>query len=561
MQNFMHLSHRKYPLRRTLLARALLVALVPALPVSVAYAGEIDLGNSDITARWDNTVKYSAAARVKNQSNTLTADPNQDDGDRNFKKGLISNRVDLLSEFDFAYKNKVGFRVSGAAWYDSVYHKSNDNNSAATANSASAPYNQFTEGARKLEGGKAELLDAFVYANGNIGDTPANVRLGRHSILYGESLFFGGNGIANGQAPLDLIKLLSVPSSQFKEIVRPVPQISGQLQVQDNLAIGGYYQFAWKKTLIPSAGSYFSTADVLQDGGERLILPPGAVPVPGAALYRAADMTPGDSGQGGMQVRWRPTGTDLELGFYAIQYHEKIFQVYLVPGVNVDPSIAKFGQFNLVYPAQNIRSYGTSVSTQIGEFNVSGEMSVRRNTPLVSDPQFVGPTADNKRSAAYAIGNSVHAQVSTIYLLQPSKMWNSASFLGELAWNRRTSVTQNASALAANSSRDAWASRVLFTPIWYQVGGELLDLSVPIGLGYSTHGNSSVVAGFNSGGKKGGDVSIGLAGVYQQVWKFGITYAAFLGDEGTGLNAAGQLSFKQSFADRNLVSLYLQRTF
>lgn len=560
MENLVHLSQRKYPLRRKVLAQALLVALVPAHPVSVVYAGEIDLGNSDITTRWDNTVKYSAAVRAKDQSTTLTADPNQDDGDRNFKKGVISNRVDLLSELDFAYKNKVGFRMSGAAWYDTVYNKSNDNNSPATANNVSVPYNQFNRDARKLEGQKAELLDAFVYANGNIGDTPANVRLGQHTILYGESLFFGNNGIANGQAPLDLIKLLSVPSSQFKEIVRPVPQISGQLQVKDNLAIGGYYQFAWERTLIPPEGSYFSNADVLE-GSERFLLPPSLVPIPGAALYRGADMKPGASGQGGMQVRWRPKGSDLELGFYAIQYHDKLPQIYLVPGVNVDPSILKFGQYNLVYPGQPVRSYGTSVSTQIGDFNVSGEVSVRRNTPLVSDPQIVGPTADNNAHPAYAVGNSAHAQVSAIYIVPPSKFWNSATFLGELAWNRRTSVTQNASALAANSSRDAWASRFLFTPTWYQVGGQLLDLSVPIGLGYSAHGNSSVVSQFNLGGKKGGDISIGLAGVYQQVWKFGITYEAFFGAQGTALNQLGQLSFKQTFADRNLVSLYLQRTF
>ena len=35
----------------------------------------------------------------------------------NFDKGLISNRVDILSAFDLSYKRKYGFRVSGAAWY------------------------------------------------------------------------------------------------------------------------------------------------------------------------------------------------------------------------------------------------------------------------------------------------------------------------------------------------------------------------------------------------------------------------------------------------------------
>jgi hypothetical protein len=559
MQNVVYLGHRNCPLRRKILARLLMVALVPGLPVSVSYAAEISLGNTDVTLRWDNTVKYSAAFRAKDRSPALVADPNQDDGDRNFKKGLISNRVDLLSEFDLTYKENAGLRVSAAGWYDGQYRKSNDNDSAATANNFSVASNEFNQRTRELHGGKAEVLDAFVFAKGNLGEIPSNIRVGKHTILYGESLFFGSNGIANGQAPLDIIKLLSVPNSQFKEIVRPVNQVSGQLQLSENLALGAYYQFAWNKTLIPSVGSYFSNADVLE-GSERFLLPPSVVPVPGAALYRAADLRPRDSGQGGMQLRWRPKGSDLEFGLYAIQYHDKTPQVYLYPGVSVDPGILKFGEYRLVYPNQNIRSYGISVSTQLGDVNVSGEASVRRDTPLVSEPQFVAPTADNEANAAYALGNSAHAQVSAIYIVPPGQMWNSAVFVGELAWNRRTSVTSNANALAANSSRDAWAMRFIFTPTWYQVSG-LLDLSVPVGLGYSSKGNSSVVSQFNPGGKKGGDISVGLQGIYQQTWKFGINYAHFFGSEGTALNQLGQFSFKQTFADRDFVSLSVQRTF
>lgn len=556
--NMAYPGHGQCPSPYRVLVRMLAAALVPVLQVSIGHAAEINVGNSDVALRWDNTVKYSAAFRLKNRSATLLADPNQDDGDRNFTPGLISNRADLFSELDLTYQQNLGARVSAAGWYDQQYHQSNDNDAPGTANNFSVANNQFNQRTRSLHGGKAEILDAFVFAKGNLGDIPSNVRVGKHTLLYGESLFFGSNGIANGQAPLDIIKLLSVPNSQFKEIARPVNQISGQLQLKDNLSIGAYYQFEWEKTLIPSAGSYFSNADVLE-GSERFLLPASLVPVPGASLYRVADMRPRDSGQGGMQLRWRPSDTDLEFGLYAIQYHDKLPQVYLAPGVNVDPAIRKFGEYRLAYPGQDTRSYGVSVSTQIGDVNVSGEASVRRNTPLVSDPQF-SATADNGASAAYAIGNSAHAQVSTIYIIPPSGAWNSATFLGELAWNRRTSVTANPTALAANAARDAWAGRLIFTPTWYQVAG-LLDLSLPVGIGYSAKGNSSVVQQFNPGGKKGGDVSVGVTGLYQQVWTFGITYAHFFGDEGTALNPAGQLTFKQSMTDRDFISLTVQRSF
>ena len=97
-----------------------MLALAGLSAVADVKAVEISTDNTDLSIRWDNTVKYSAGFRVKNRSDTLVADPNQDDGDRNFKWGLVSNRLDLLSEFDLTCKNDLGFRTSGAGWYDTV---------------------------------------------------------------------------------------------------------------------------------------------------------------------------------------------------------------------------------------------------------------------------------------------------------------------------------------------------------------------------------------------------------------------------------------------------------
>ena len=131
-----------------------LIAQFALLPQ--AWAMELDAGNPDVKARWDNTVKYSTAWRLKDPSDTLVNSPpasiNLDDGDRNFGKGLISNRLDLLSEFDASYKS-FGVRVSGAAWYDDVYNKSTDNNSPFTSNSFSVANDRFTEATRNLHAG------------------------------------------------------------------------------------------------------------------------------------------------------------------------------------------------------------------------------------------------------------------------------------------------------------------------------------------------------------------------------------------------------------------------
>ena len=125
-----------------------------------AGAYQFTTDNPDLSVRWDNTIQYSNAFRLDSPSSLLTSNPNTDDGDRNFHRGLISNRLDLLSEFDISYKD-FGARVSAEAWYDTVYNHSNANNSPRTANAVSVPYNQFTSATRVIDGRNIQLLDAF----------------------------------------------------------------------------------------------------------------------------------------------------------------------------------------------------------------------------------------------------------------------------------------------------------------------------------------------------------------------------------------------------------------
>ena len=538
------------------LALAVAAALAAAEP---ALAMELDTGNPDLKVRWDNTLKYSAAARVQDRNPRLVGDINLDDGDRNFGKGLISSRVDLLSELELSYRNRFGARVSGAAWYDSVYQRRNHNDSPATANQTSVPYDGFTRGTRKLHGGTAEFLDAFVFGNTDLAGMPLTVRLGRHTLLYGETLFFGANGIANAQSPVDAVKALSVPGSQFKEIILPVNQLSAQLQLRPNLAVGGYYQFEFRKSRIPGAGSYFSNADLFDKGGENILF------TPGVRGPRVPDLKPGNRGQFGLQLRWRPEGMDTEFGAYAVRYHDKLHQTYVRP-LGLPPPMGLGAPFplnyQLVYP-EGIRAYGLSFSTSVGDVNVAGEASVRRNTPLVSGPQQIvqpfvaGGIGPN---AMYAVGNSAHLNLSAVYAFPRTALFDGGMLLGEIGWNRRTGITKNAQALDPNSSRDAWGFRLLFEPQWFQVAPQL-DLSMPVALGYNPRGKSSVVQQFNGGAHKGGDISIGLKGTFQQRWRFGLTYTRFFGSAGPVTGPDGHLTFRQNLADRSFVSLSVQTTF
>ena len=46
--------------------------------------------------RWDNTVRINIVERVADQDEAMLKNPNFDDGDRNFDRGRVFTRLDLL---------------------------------------------------------------------------------------------------------------------------------------------------------------------------------------------------------------------------------------------------------------------------------------------------------------------------------------------------------------------------------------------------------------------------------------------------------------------------------
>lgn len=351
------------------------IALAISLAWPAVQAMELATDNPDVKIRLDFTPKYSAAYRLSNPSAALTrfdvaGDPNvanEDDGDHNFKKGLISSRVDLLTEFDVTAKN-FGMRVSGSGWYDSVYLRPNSYDgtqlfvagvgtptiiSTASNRPGQAP-NAFLPGTRYQHGKGAEVLDAFVYLKGDIDGMRGNLRIGKHTLQWGETLFFGQNGIANAQGPVDVSRILSVPAWQFKEVLLPVEQVSGSLQVTPNLLLGAYYQLKWRPSRLPGAGSYFSDGDYLPDGG-TINFGVDAKGAPINLVYdRGADLRPRNSGQGGVQVKWNPSGGNYEFGLYAAQYHEK------TPAVPVFDFVKN--NVHLAF-AEDVRTVGATVNS------------------------------------------------------------------------------------------------------------------------------------------------------------------------------------------------------
>lgn len=82
---------------------------------------------SDTRVTWNNTARYSAVFLTRSQNPALLGNVNADDGDRNFNRALLSNRVDLPGELDVVTSSGLGFRLSALGRYDSVYNERNDN--------------------------------------------------------------------------------------------------------------------------------------------------------------------------------------------------------------------------------------------------------------------------------------------------------------------------------------------------------------------------------------------------------------------------------------------------
>lgn len=531
----------------------LAVLALGAMPAAMAI--EIDTGNPDLKLRWDNTVKYSAVTRLKDAAPALSAagalTTNQDDGNNNFRKGLVSNRIDLLSELDLSGP-RFGARLSAAAWYDSVYNGSTDNTSA-TSNSLRRP--GFPDETRKLMGRDGELLDAFVYGRFDLADKPVTARLGRHTLLWGESLFFGANGIAGGQAPLDLVKLISVPNSTFKEVARPTGKLSAQIQLTSDVSLGGYINYEWEKTRLLPVGSYLSGSDTMGPGAERLLAGP-------AQFNRLPDLDAKDSGQGGVQLRWRAPAIDTDFGFYAIRYHATTPSNINTILTGVPPALAP-NSFRWMYH-EGVRAFGASFAKTINEWSIAGEASIRKNTPLASSGQTtlstVGVNAglNNNTRPGYAVGETAHAQFSWMASLGPSFISREASFLGEVAWNQVTKVTQNAAMLNPNTDKSATAMRMIYAPSYRQVLPGL-DLTPSVGLGYTWGKSQAIGPGFGPDG--GGDVNLGLAAAYLGSWNFSLNYVHYLGKIGPTLDATNNAQFKQALKDRNMLTFSARTTF
>ncbi len=543
---------------RTLLAAS--VAAACASMAGPATAFEIETGIEDLAVRFDNTIRYNLGLRMQDQEAAIIGNPNNDDGDRNFDKhSIVTNRVDLLTEFDVVYRGDYGFRVSAASWYDAAYGGSFDNTSLATSNHLDhgQPAFGLSDYARRYYAGPSgEFLDAYVFGKIDLAGLPLRVRAGRHTVNWGESLLSSGavHGIAYGQAPMDRGKALATPGIEAKELYLPRTQLSAQLQATPELSFAGQYFFEWRAARVPESGTYLGFADHYQEGGESLI---NAGVVGGRALH-GDDLTPQKTGDWGVMARWRPQWLNGTVGFYVRNFSDTTPQTILLR--NSKP------QYFLNYGA-DVDMYGVSLSKQVGGISLGADLNYRENMPLVSDTVAITSAAalPARGELLGARGDTVHGVLNMLGTVA-SPLWDSASWAGEVTWSHWASVTQGENFFKGRAgktdidrvSRNAYSLAINFTPTWYQVFPGA-DLSMPLSYSSGISGNSAVSSGGNEGA---GSYSIGLALDVESRYRFDLKYVGYFGDYTTDANGNLKTSngTQSLLVDRSTIYLTFKTT-
>jgi len=535
-----------------------IAAAAAALCASAAApAFEIDTGMPDLKLRWDNTLRYNVSVRAEGKDPKIANAPNSDESDNKFDRGdVVNNRLDLLSELDLVYQNRMGLRFSAAGWYDAGYRDHNVPTAAAFANSSydNNTYSSFTQ--RYYNGPSAELLDAFVFGNFDLGSTTLRVKAGKHSIFWGDVAFNANHSVAYSQMPSDSRKSLSSPGVEAKETVLPLAQLSAQLQLADNVAIAAQYFFDWKPNRLPEGGTYYGAADFLFYGPDRFFLNPAAAPT--LNVRRTEAVEPGKSGNWGINLKWSPDWVDGTIGVYYRKFDER--QPWSAPQV-VPPSATGAGFYRLVY-AKGTELFGIGLNKNIGGFAVAAELSTRRNTALINN-------AINASTLEGPRGDTYHGFINATVLgnLSASVPYTAVFEIAGSRWSKVRSNENffNAEGFTGCSATGAGFScatknylgiTALFAPKILQVLPGA-DLSIPLFYQVGVKGNAATLSG---GNKSAGNYSVGLSLDYRAQYTFGLTYSDFVGkykDNGNIVTVGnGPL-----YEDRGLVALSFRTSF
>ena len=556
-----------------------------------ATAFELDTPD-DWEIRWDNTVKGNIMSRVASQDKDIydpafskpsTAAAISDDATYSVDRsggGLVSTRIDLLSEVDVIWRESFGFRISGAGWYDFAYEDSDHPENGPTKGFPSAystwgsltvKPGEYTDDAEDLHYRGGELLDAFVFANLDFGDVSANVRVGRHTLYWGQTFLSTGaiHGFAGSMAALDLAKGFGSPGSEAKELFMPNGKISSVVQLTENLTLNGFYAFEFVPLRWAEGGTYFSLNEALTENSEFLTVIPGTggewgVDAPRIG-FKSTDYKSKDSGDWGINVQYYIEPWGLETSFIYMNTTDRLTSgLYATIGDATDKendlarqtNAVLLGHYGWVYK-DDIDTFGISLSKEWLGISWGADFVYRNNNALnpglaeslsapvmgseVDPGNYPGPT-----------GDTLHVVMNGFGLLNGDwGLWEGGTYIVEATFSKLDSYGDFEEKTNPFIHEDRWTSHVgaVFRPTWYQVFAGW-DLTLPMSVSYAIDGEQTPNSA--GGNEEVGNGSIGAEFLINEVWRVSANYNVYFGPQGNGTSAF--------IKDRDNISLTLKRT-
>ena len=522
-----------------------------------ANAFEIPTGNENLVFRLDSNIRYTLMYRLLSPDEGLLTNINNDDGDQNFRSGIVQNRVDLFMESDLTFKKYYGFRVSGAFWYDQRYHDHFQNDSVATSNYFDESRHQTvnrleTYQDRYFSGPYGELLDAFVFARLDLGDIPTYWKIGKHTVIFGDALLNPFHAISYMQAQIDHAKGSVNPGAQVKEIYRPVNNISFEAQITPDLQLSGQYFLDWVRDFFPGAGTFMGNTDIALNGEGSFLFAPGGAP--GTYLTHGRDVEGKKHDDFGVQLRYK--WGEYTFGAVYRKMSDRLPTIILNTGDMT---------YHTAYKS-DIDLFGLSFAGVISGLSLGAEVSYRKNMPLLHGATFITSASQlpDDGNVLGPTGETMHALVNVLGLLKKSPLWDAGSWMFEYDHSRFQSVTddpQNVfagpdSTALGHVTRDAGEITFVFSPQYLQVLPGL-DLSVPLSMNYGLFGVSPITAGMSEGD---GNFGIGLNFTYVTKYNFNFQYTNYFGPLNGGATKTGAQNNAQ-WRDRDWISFTFSYSF
>jgi hypothetical protein len=306
-----------------------LAAAIPLILAAQAQGVEFHVG--DVEMSLDTQLTIGSSWRTEDRSDSLmqgisgsvTGGQNDNDGNANFDKGDAFSQVFKgTHDFQISYQNFGAF-VRGKYWYDTLLE---DGNKATFSDPSLDPISKADGGAFNDDGASdyakfsgAQILDAFVYGEFEVGGMPLDVRLGKQVLSWGESTFIQG-GI-NQTNPFD-VAALRRPGAELKEGLIPVNMLFTSIGLTENLSAEAFYQLEHQETVISLCGTFFATNDYAPEGCGPVETPAGTISRD--VQFKDGIKRPSDDGQFGLAFRYFSEELDTEFGFFALNVHSRV---------------------------------------------------------------------------------------------------------------------------------------------------------------------------------------------------------------------------------------------